>query len=485
MKNQGTVSKQGSQGTVSIFHGRSKSRKNRNGPLILGPMILPLICLLLLLGGCKPRTYHFAAPVNIPHTSMEMKTAGFWIAMINELDELILDEKGIRDFNVRVEKELHLITDPLTWPEQFNGKELHRSLIQELVTIVKQKLYTDDAKLAGEEFFAPVRENLNLTGIDDIRGVRYAFLVQYDDQRLLPTDKILTSEPRDVEFDELQNSSLDIGTPLLVLHESKDSAWVYAQTPTSSGWIKKENVAICDLVEFKELLAAKSFVVVTSPKADIFQDAALTQQYGYVRMGVIFRFSETAEKRVFEITIPTRSEDGRLRVQKAYMKRQDCHVGYLTYTQRNIIEQAFKMLNSPYGWGGKDGEQDCSSFLQEVFKTVGIILPRNSSAQGKTGIALAGFKEGLDIMQKKMIIAQEAVPGMTVFQMNGHIALFLGMHEQNAYIIHDTHGYGGQKSPFVDITWVVNRVIVSDLNLGIGSKKGSLLSRILNVRMIK
>ncbi len=41
------------------------------------------------------------------------------------------------------------------------------------------------------------------------------------------------------------------------------------------------------------------------------------------------------------------------------------------------------MLNQPYGWGDMYGEQDCSRFLQMVFATVGIMLPRDSKDQAQ------------------------------------------------------------------------------------------------------
>ena len=65
--------------------------------------------------------------------------------------------------------------------------------------------------------------------------------------------------------------------------------------------------------------------------------------------------------------------------------------GYLPYTPRTVIFQAFKLLHSPYGWGDMYGEQDCSRFIQLVFSTVGIQFPRNSLQQAKVGRLIADF----------------------------------------------------------------------------------------------
>ncbi|MCK9613915.1 MAG: SH3 domain-containing protein [Candidatus Omnitrophica bacterium] len=422
------------------------------------------------------------APVSIPDTIREMKTAGFWIAKIENPDKVILDAKGIDELNTKIEKELNLIINPLKESLRYNGKRLKSDLQKEIENFSKQKLYTADGKLADETFYAPIKQNMNLSQMPDKFNVGYGFLAHYDNQRLIPTDELLTKEPGDLEFDELQNSSLDVGTPLVILHESKDGLWIYADAPSSSGWFKKERVAFCEPSELKDLLSEENFVVITSAKADIFLDESLTKYYDYVRMGAKFTFNETGNPRAFEITIPLRAKDGKFSAQKAYIKKQDANIGYLPYTARNIIEQAFKLLNSPYGWGGMDGEQDCSSYIQEIFMTVGITLPRNSSAQAKIGIPLV--KAGSETEEKLKIIKQEAIPGATILQMKGHIVLYIGMHKNTPYVIHETHGYG-QMSGSENISRVVNRVIVSDLSLGEGSKKGSLISRITNIRLVE
>jgi len=427
---------------------------------------------------------NLAGPVSIPNTIREMKTAGFWIAKIKDPDRIILDAKAVEEFNRKVERELNLIINPLTEPARHNGKTIKNDLQKEIESFSKGKFYTANGKAADKSFYEAIRQNINLPRIKNQINARFGFLSHYDNQRLLPTDELLTREEGDVEFDELQNSSLDVGTPLVILHETNDGLWAYAQAPSSCGWFKKEKIAFCSEAEFKELLSSKNFVVATQAKTDIFLDENLTKYYDYVRMGAKFAFNETASPQVFEIIIPSRMEDGKLLAQKAYIRKQDANIGYLSYTPRNIIEQAFKLLNSPYGWGGANGEQDCSSYIQEVFTTVGISLPRNSSAQAKTGTALGNFKGGSETEEKLKVIRQEAIPGATILQMKGHIVLYIGMYKNAPYIIHETHGYG-QRINSENISWIVNRVIVSDLALGEGSKKDSLISRIINIRAIK
>jgi hypothetical protein len=127
------------------------------------------------------------------------------------------------------------------------------------------------------------------------------------------------------------------------------------------------------------------------------------------------------------VKIPTRNLDGALSEVTGYLKKDQICIGFLPYTPRNMVDQAFKMLNSPYGWGGMYAEQDCSSLIQEVFSTVGIVMPRNSDQQSMVGILAAGFsdKENPDV--KLPALQRTAAPGITTLYMKGHIMLYLGL----------------------------------------------------------
>jgi hypothetical protein len=71
-----------------------------------------------------------------------------------------------------------------------------------------------------------------------------------------------------------------------------------------------------------------------------------------------------------------------------------------------------------------------------------------------------------------------------VLYLKGHIMLYLGKAGFPPYAIHATWAYrvpdGNQ-----DLTYKINRVAVTDLNLGKGSRNGSLLERLKSVRMVQ
>jgi hypothetical protein len=62
--------------------------------------------------------------------------------------------------------------------------------------------------------------------------------------------------------------------------------------------------------------------------------------------------------------------------------------------------------------------------------------------------------------------------------------LYLGQEDGRLYAIHAVWAYR-EKGVDGDTAKVLGRVVVSDLSLGEGSSKGSLLERIVDVRVMK
>jgi hypothetical protein len=168
---------------------------------------------------------------------------------------------------------------------------------------------------------------------------------------------------------------------------------------------------------------------------------------------------------------------------EGFIRSEEIHQGFLPYTSRTVIQQAFEFLDKPYGWGGMYGEQDCSEFIREIFSTTGVTLPRNSSDQAKVGIPIGLLSGKADGERTKRLLVEDAVPGITLVGMKGHIMLFLGIINGNAYVIHDLWGYT-QRSWLRETVRVVRRVVVTDLELAKGTRRGTFLERVNAVRLI-
>ncbi len=184
----------------------------------------------------------------------------------------------------------------------------------------------------------------------------------------------------------------------------------------------------------------------------------------------------------YVVKIPSREGDGRLSFRNGYISANDhVHIGFLPYTQKNLAQQAFKMLHQPYGWGEMSGGRDCSRFIMDLFDTFGILMPRNSNLQARMGISL-GPLEGKTIEEKKKIL-DRVVPLATLLRMPGHIMLYLGKHNGVHYAIHSIWGIqkGGKSGP---VYQKIGKVAVTDLNLGKEGPNGSLLQRLTEIQLI-
>jgi len=101
-----------------------------------------------------------------------------------------------------------------------------------------------------------------------------------------------------------------------------------------------------------------------------------------------------------------------------------------------LIEEALSYLGTKYRYGGESKSGlDCSALTRLVYKTLGILLPQNSSLQYKNGI---------------QIDKEEALPGDLVFFRRGsgigHVGIYLG------------------NDLFVHASYTLRRVVISSLS---------------------
>ena len=446
-------------------------------------LTLSALVLILVISGCAGiRKNDIPAPSPLPGITRDMNRPGFWISRHPHPDKILIKPEGIHVFNRHVEKELGFTRNIPEIAPRYDGKSLARSMEKRLLKQKLKILHLKNGRKADDAFYHDMARQMNIKNIPDDIVVRYGVVTTYTDQRTLPTRQGMYTDPHDLEFDRLQNSGLDLGTVLAILHDSADGRWQYVLSPLSAGWVEAQKVARCSLDQARDFDRPDSFVVVTGAKADIYLDSRLTQYRDHARMGTRLGMAGFADN-VVQVNIPGRDTQGALQIHKGYMRSKKVSNGFLPYTARNIITQAFECLNAPYGWGGMHGEQDCSRFINSVYATVGLRLPRNSSAQAKVGVTLGAFDEQTDPLEKIQIIYDKAEPGSTLMHLNGHIMLYLGAVNGSPHVIHSLWGYGDAGRNAHQIR-VVNGVRVTPLTLGAGSMKGSLLDRLKTIPSI-
>src|SRR5690606_27809859 len=115
-----------------------------------------------------------------------------------------------------------------------------------------------------------------------------------------------------------------------------------------------------------------------------------------------------------------------------------------------------------YGWGHSYNGRDCSGFVAEVYRSMGLLLPRNTSDQyDSPAFARRAFGEG-DSHEARVAAARALDIGDLVY-IPGHVMMVIGHVDGQPYVIHDTNGgsYVGADGELVRMG--LNGVVVTPL----------------------
>jgi cell wall-associated NlpC family hydrolase len=154
-----------------------------------------------------------------------------------------------------------------------------------------------------------------------------------------------------------------------------------------------------------------------------------------------------------------------------------------TLTRRAFLEEAFRHLDEPYGWGGHDGGLDCSELVMDVLATFDLDMPRHSARQAEVGTFSIPIPEAMP-EEERLAIADRALDhGVVLFHFPGHVMIYLGRNAQGQPRI--LHSFAEYLEPCAtpegtrgDLLRRVNRVTVSDLELGRDTARRAFVQRI-------
>ncbi len=410
---------------------------------------------------------------------------GYWIKKIKAPDEIVMNPSEIEAFNRTVASQVGQMADPGSMVGYVEGKDLLAWLLEEPLPSSEDGIRRFD--LHGEElsaqFLYELSANMNIEWVEERNPVRFGVITELTDVRAFPTDEPAFKGPSAGAFDMFQYSSVYPSEPVTLLHSSADGLWGFFQLRTVRGWIKLDKVAFGARSE--ALLPASAFITITGNRVDVYSDMALSKRLAALPMGTMLSLSDHDSTRSGKIgspvrvSFPQRTLDGTVIWVDGYLgPKADISRGFLPYTRRNVITQAFKMLGEEYGWGGRGGNRDCSEFIKQVFASMGLRLPRNSGQQIRSGSVKAASTDGSTRDDVKSALRM-ADPGVTLVGMSGHIMLHIGERRGRQYVIHQVYGYKvGRRLK------VVNRAEVTSLEIGKGTRSGPLKNRVRSVTEI-
>ena len=412
-------------------------------------MFSRLVCSLLLAVGLLLQPLAVAASGITTYPALV--SPAYWLKQNQEGDKLVLDDKGIDSFNTKIRSVSRTVFDLSAYPTTVSGDALKTRIMN--YAVLEDDLYLNGNKVS-DNYKNILRSQTNIKAIPATVTVRYAVTTTRAPIRNLPTGQGLFYYAADKEFDVLQETSLDPGEPVAILHQSANGYFYYVQSYNYSGWISRFNVGLTDKRTWLQYAKPKDFLVVTDAKyvLRLGKNELLYQQGARINL-------VKEEPALYTVEVPVRQPNGNLSKTRLQVPKvsKAVHKGYLPYTSNNIVRSAFKYYGMPYGWGGLKDSVDCSALVLNAYRTVGIYLPRNTDEQANTA-GIRNLLEGLDNAQRLSVI-RDLQPGACLY-MDGHVVMYIGQINGAPYSIHalGSHYVKGVRQREM-------QVVVSDLTL--------------------
>jgi cell wall-associated NlpC family hydrolase len=267
--------------------------------------------------------------------------------------------------------------------------------------------------------------------------------------RSFPTDLRVFRSADDTNIDRFQENALFPGTPVIVAHESKDRNWWFVVSPLYAAWTRKEQVALGDAAEVMAYSTRAPYRVVTGATVrTVFTPERPALSELQLDMGVRVPLAgdwpltepvngQNSSGNVV-IELPVRNDDGGLRLAPALLQANaDTEPDYLPLTRGNIIRQGFKFLGERYGWGHAYNARDCSGFVSEVYRSMGVLLPRNTADQSVSPALDKTLFSETDTAEERMQAIRDLEVGDLVY-IPGHVMMVIGFDGGEPWVIHDT-----------------------------------------------
>ena len=297
----------------------------------------------------------------------------------------------------------------------------------------KQKVYTRYSKRLSKKWFNYQIRNSNFRRYQSV--LKPAITLRHTDLKIYPTKQDFYYNPKRTgegfPFDYNQNSSVNINTPLLVSHYSRDKKWVYVRCPYAYGWLPLSDIAFVDS-KFRKKFMNNNYAVTIRDNLFIKDKKFKT----IVKLGTIFPIDRKSKKYI----IASKNKKGYAKI-KLLKTRKKWIVAKkpIAFTPANVALISKQLVGEPYGWGGKLQARDCSSLTKDFFAPFGIFLRRNSKEQSHDGKRITRIR-GLSSKKKKAIILKKAKPFRSLLYVGGHVTLYLGQKNGEPIIMHNYWG---------------------------------------------
>ena len=376
--------------------------------------------------------------------------AGYWIAKLPDAERVVLDAEAIATRNAALPKLDPSWHDLAALPATLDRAAL-RTRIETLSAPPARTLYAEDGHVLATTELAALRDSLALEAIAESTPVRFALVVHRAPLRTFPTLLRVFSGPGDSDIDRFQESALFPGTPVAVLHASRDGRWRFVIAPNYVAWVQADALAEGTRDAVLGHGARQPQLVVTGSGVHTVFDPSRPQLSQLpLDMGTHLPLradwprdipvSGQAAYAAWVVSLPMRDANGQLQPVPALIPRgEDARVGDLPLSRANLLRQAFKLLGERYGWGHDYAGRDCSGFLSDVFASFGVRMPRNTGDQARSPVFVhESFDASTSRAQRMRAVAALQVGDLVYIP--GHALMVIGVEDGEPWVIHDVQG---------------------------------------------
>jgi hypothetical protein len=373
----------------------------------------------------------------------------FWVARMAKPDRVLMDRDAIAAQNRLLQQRDPSMHDLRAMPPRLDGATVRDWIADLSERPTTPRFDVDGAPIPAATLDAMV-ENLALDAVPDSQPTRHGLVVHRAALRTFPTAQRMFSRAGETDIDRLQESALFPGTPVVVAHQSGDGQWLFVVSPRYAAWVEKKHVAIGSADEVFGYVDQAPYRVITGgTEATVFTREEPRVSQLQLDMGIRLPLADVPADRPVHgqhpytahvLQLPVRNDDGSLAFAPALLPRRlDSAPDYLPLTPANLVRQGFKFLGERYGWGHSYDARDCSGFVSEIYRSMGVQLPRNTSAQAVSpALHHVRFDRGDDRATRMAAVAALRVGDLVYIP--GHVMMVIGRIDGAPYVIHDTNG---------------------------------------------
>lgn len=244
--------------------------------------------------------------------------------------------------------------------------------------------------------------------------------------RLLPTEDVHFYNPKAAgegyPFDNLQMSSIWVGTPVYILGQSQDRNWLLVLTPDFLVWVKANGIArVSDsFVNQWQTQGKKNLAAITQTQTPLKDESGHYLYPAYV--GSVFPAEVTGSS--LRMMMPVADSQGNAVIKYSKVPGDVATAMPLKATPKNFSRIIRVLVGRPYGWGNLYFYNDCSAELKSLFTPFGIWLPRQSSDQAQAGKMVDLSSSSKE--QRLAYLLEKGHPFMTLVYIGGHVILYVG-----------------------------------------------------------